>query len=232
MGGGRGGGGTNERFLTSWFAEYTPGFVSLQADASRALRQVVVPGTHNHGDDLVDARNKPIAKKFPVERYCERFNDMKRGPRVTDDWLVECSLARFTGEVEVAHGGCLVRRQKPKIVKMKPYLNLDMGSHQAPRMARMALRLYRPFHTTESDPWNIAADEEAVRQLEEFIHDHACPGWLLNRYQQHSRAERKKAKSLRMRRWGRREFSGHRWVSFVSTASHGSYRRRGGRGRR
>ena len=73
-------------------------------------------------------------------------------------------------------------------------MNLDMGSPHAPRMARMALRLYRPFRTTESDPWNIADDEEAVRQLEEFIRDDACPGWLLARYLQHNRAERRKRK--------------------------------------
>ena len=89
----------------------------------------------------------------------------------------------------------MVRRTKPRIVKLKPYLNLDMASHQAPRMARMALRLFRPFRTTDSDPWTIDSDEEAVRELEEFIKDPACPAWLFNRYEQHNRVATRKRKA-------------------------------------
>ena len=68
-----------------WFVAYSPGFVSLQADASRALRQVDVGGTHTNGDASVDPRSRPITKKLAVERYCERFNDLRRGLGVTDE---------------------------------------------------------------------------------------------------------------------------------------------------
>ena len=89
----------------------------------------------------------------------------------------------------------MVRRTKPRIVKHKPYLNLDMASHQAPRMARMALRVFRAFPTIDSDPWTIESDEDAVRQLEEFIKDPACPAWLFNRYEQHNRVATRKRKA-------------------------------------
>ena len=130
-----------------------------------------------------------------VERYSERFNEVRRGARVTDEWLGECSLARFAGEIDWPQGGCMVRRAKPRVVKLKPYLNLDMGSHQAARMARMALRLFRPFSSSDSDPWKIEGDESALNQLEEFIKDSACPAWLVNRYEQHNRVATRKRKA-------------------------------------
>ena len=164
--------------------------MSLQADASRTLRRVDVRVTSTNRD-----ASAPITKKLPVERYCERFNEPRRGASVTDAWLAECSLVRFTGEVDWHEGGSMMRRTKPKIVKLKPYLNLDMASHQAPRMARMALRMFRPFRTIDSDPWTIDSDGEAVRELEEFIKDPTCPGWLFNRYQQHNRVVTRKRKA-------------------------------------
>ena len=146
-------------------------------------------------DACGDSRNTAMTKKLPVERYCERFNEPRRGACVTDEWLAECSLVRFTGEIDWPQGGCMARRTKPRIVKLKPYLNLDMASHQAPRMARMALRVFRAFRTIDSDPWTIDSDEDAVRQLEEFIKDPACPAWLLSRYEQHNRVATRKRKA-------------------------------------
>ena len=195
-GGGGGGGRRGERIvLPEWCGAYTLGFVALQADAARTLRRVDVRTMSATRDARGDSRNTAITKKLPVERYCERFNEPTRGPRVTDEWLTECSLVQFTGEIDWAQGGHMVRRAKPRIVKLKPFLNLDMASHQAPRMARMALRLFRPFGTLEEDPWTIDDDEEALRALEEFIKDVACPAWLVSRYEQHNRMATRKRKA-------------------------------------
>ena len=169
--------------------------MALQADAARTLRRVDVRAMSATRDACGDSRKTSITKKLPVERYCERFNEPTRGPRVTDEWLTECSLVQFTGEIDWAQGGHMVRRAKPRIVKLKPFLNLDMASHQAPRMARMALRLFRPFGTLEEDPWTIDDDEEALRALEEFIKDVACPAWLVSRYEQHNRVATRKRKA-------------------------------------
>ena len=89
----------------------------------------------------------------------------------------------------------MLRRTKPRIVKQKPFLNLDMASHQAPRMARMALRLFRPFTRLEDDPWRIDDDAEAVSALEEFIKDAACPSWVVSRFEQHNRVATRKRKA-------------------------------------
>ena len=115
------------------------GFTALQADATRTLRRVAAPAEHkgrgalpapspgeDEGDEAPTSAEKPLPQKIPVERYCERFSGKRLGARVTVDWLEACSLARYTAEVE-ERGGYLSRRKKPKVVKTKPYLNLDMG---------------------------------------------------------------------------------------------------------
>ena len=103
------------------------------------------------------------------------------GARVAVKWLESISLATYQAEVE-DRGDTLTRRRKPKVVKVKPYLNLDMSSLHAARMARMALRLHRPFESIEEDPGALDAggnfklsDEDAIQQLEEYVRSAACP---------------------------------------------------------
>ena len=172
------------------------GFVSLQADATKALRNVAIPKQPTAGVDVADALNKTLPKKMPVERYCDRFAGTRMGTGVSVEWLDSCCLATFQAEVEM-RGDTLYRRRKAKIVKVKPYLNLDMGSPHAPRMARMALRLYRPFNDLEDDPAieNNLTDEEAIAQLELFLRTDLCPRWLQERYRQHNRVRTRKRKA-------------------------------------
>ena len=82
----------------------------------------------------------PLSQKLPVERCCERVSGKLLGKGVTVEWLEGCCLARLVAQVD-DRGGYLHRRWKPRVVKTKPYLNLDMSSGHGPRMARMALRL-------------------------------------------------------------------------------------------
>ena len=62
-------------------------------------------------------------------------------------------------------------------------------------MARMTLRLYRPFEKEDEDPWHIQPEDEVLQQFEDFMRDPACPGWLIARYRQHNRVQRRKRKS-------------------------------------
>ena len=175
----------------------TRGFTSLNTDQDKALRSVAQPsvGARSraaHQDD--DEEPKNVTKKFPVERYLERFDDKTLGPRLSDEWLEACSLRRFLAEVD-ERDNTLRRNDKPKVVKTKPFINLDMGGAHAPRMARMALRNHRPFRSAEEDPVNIQDDAEAVRQLEEFVRDNkACPRWMQARYQIHNKVSTRKRK--------------------------------------
>ena len=137
-----------------------------------------------------------ILKKLPPERYYQRFSGFRLADGMTLEWLIECPMAQFIGEVDMSRGGMLKRREKPKVVKVKPFLNLNMGAHNAGRMARMALRLYRSFEKEESDPWQIQSDEEALHEFEEFMRDTRCPAWLHARYLQHNRVRTRKAKHV------------------------------------
>ena len=174
------------------------GWKALQADFSRTLRRVAMPAKtkcrklnpappEDDGDNVEpSAAEMSLSQKLPVERYCERFSGKLLGKGVTVEWLEDCCLARFVAEVD--ERGCyLHRRQKPRVVKTKPYLNLDMSSGHGPRMARMALRLYRPFENLEQDPADIVKDEEAIGQLEVFLGSTQCPRWLQARYREHNR---------------------------------------------
>ncbi len=116
------------------------------------------------------------------------------------DWLQKCDMAAFQAEAD-RRGGRLQRREKPKLVKVKPYLNLDMAGPNAPKMARMTLRAYRPFADAPDDPMDITDDVAAVHQLEEFIHSTGCCRWLRARYEQHNRKRgRKRQRTLREER--------------------------------
>jgi hypothetical protein len=191
------------------------GFVALQADGEKAHQAVVIPkqpvkpaavvASDAAGDGIdmgvAEELEKTLIRKTPVERYCERFRGKMLGPRVTVEWLERCSLAVYQAEVE-ERGDTLTRRRKPKVVKVKPYLNLDMSSQHAARMARMALRLHRAFETAEEDPCSLdeerhfrLTDEEAVQQLEEFVQSAECPRWLRARYDVHNRTLKRKRNS-------------------------------------
>ena len=172
------------------------GFVSLQADASKAQRQLAVPTSRTESGQHGEQLTMSMLKKLPPERYYQRFSGFRLADGMTLEWLIECPMAQFIGEVDMSRGGMLKRREKPKVVKVKPFLNLNMGAHNAGRMARMALRLYRSFEKEESDPWLIQSDEQALHEFEEFMRDTRCPAWLHARYLQHNRVRTRRTKHL------------------------------------
>ena len=180
------------------------GFVSLQADASKAQRQLAVPTSRTESGQHGEQLTMSMLKKLPPERYYQRFSGFRLADGMTLEWLIECPMAQFIGEVDMSRGGMLKRREKPKVVKVKPFLNLNLGAHNAVRMARMALRLYRPFEKEESDPWQIQSDEEALHEFEEFMRDTRCPAWLHARYLQHNRLRTRKKKERRQLQCRRR----------------------------
>ena len=115
------------------------GFTALQGDGEKALRSVaipkeavgqpaVVPSDAAGGDGEsadADVLEKSLVRKTPVERYCERFQGKQLGKGVTVEWLEGISLATYQAEID-ERGDTLSRRGKPKVVKVKPYLKLDM----------------------------------------------------------------------------------------------------------
>jgi hypothetical protein len=186
------------------------GFAALNLDA--ALRPVACPETekdmkrqtrkraraqtdgHDRPEDKEEATTSVI-QKIPVEHYVNRLDGNVDG--AIRDWLQKCNLATFQAEVD-RRGSRLHRREKPKIIKLKPYLNLDMAGPNAPKMARLTLRAYRPFADAPDDPVNISDDAAAVQQLEEFIHSTGCDRWLRARYEQHNmKRGRKRKRPLR-----------------------------------
>ena len=193
------------------------GFIALQGDAEKAHRSVAIPkkpvqpaavvvpdtvDVDGAAGSVADVLETTLVRKTPAERYCERFRGKMLGARVTAEWLEAIGLATYQAEVE-DRGDTLTRRRKPKVVKAKPYLNLDMSSAQAARMARMALRLHRPFESLDDDPGALGPedtyrlpDEDAIEQLEEFVRSASCPRWLSSRYDVHNRALRCKRKHV------------------------------------
>ena len=74
-------------------------------------------------------------------------------------------------------------------MKGKPFLRLDTRRREAGWMARLCLRLHRPFKTQAEDPIGLD-DATAVEELHVFIHSPACPVWLKKRYAKHNRVKK------------------------------------------
>ena len=110
------------------------------------------------------------------------------------DSLEQMSLFQFMCRVD-RRGNSLSLRKKGNIVKEKPYLRLDVRRPEAGGMARMCLRLHRPFRTLASDPVHLD-DAAAVLELHEFVHSATCPVWLKKRYEKHNRVKKIEKDSL------------------------------------
>ena len=76
--------------------------------------------------------------------------------------------------------------KKPRVLKLKPYLNLDAMRPRAADMARYALRLTRPFAGQADDPIELP-DDEALAALEAWTLEADCPRWLRDRYRRHNK---------------------------------------------
>ena len=130
-----------------------------------------------------------VVQKNKISIYVDRFN-MKTEGRIPAQTLEQMSLFQFFSRVERRRNSLHVR-SKPNIVKEKPYLRLDMRRREAGGMARMCLRLHRPFRRAAEDPVHLD-DAAAVLQLHEFVESPTCPVWLKKRYAKHNRMPKKK----------------------------------------
>ena len=134
-------------------------------------------------------QEQKATKPRKVQIYLER-NACSRGRGLSAARLRGMSYSQFMSGVE-RRGKTLTLRSKSKIVKEKPYLQLDAQRRDAVQMARACLRLHRPFDTEEEDP-NHLGEADALEQLRAFIDSEACPVWLRQRYAKHNRRKRKK----------------------------------------
>ena len=131
-----------------------------------------------------------VIQKSKVDIYLDRFN-MKAAEGLTEACLDRMSLFQFMSRVD-RRGKSLHLRTKSNIVKEKPFLRLDSRRREAGGMARMCLRLHRPFKTQAQDPIGLD-DATAVEELHVFIHNPACPVWLKKRYAKHNRVKKQTA---------------------------------------
>ena len=165
-------------------------FSPLNLDASKTMRMLSSPG-HDQEQPSDSANGKKrkrqttnLLRRTPVERYLYRMNSCMSAT-VTLQHLEACSLHKFVAEYEDKQGK-LWKRKQSRIVKVKPYLNLDMSLPGAPNMARLALRAYRSFTIDSADPIRLQ-DDRAIEELETFINSAHCPRFLRSRYTHHNR---------------------------------------------
>ena len=127
---------------------------------------------------------KRLAKATPIEQYRDRMQIPCKDPALADA-LEGYSLYRFVSELNVNDTG-ICRMKRPRVVNVKPYLQLDLKRPTAVKHARMALRLLRPWHGAWQDPLHLPADE-AVAALEAFVASGEEPRWFIQRFEQHNR---------------------------------------------
>lgn len=113
---------------------------------------------------------------------------MKVAETLPEASLASMSLFQFVSRVD-RRGKSLHLRAKSNIVKEKPFLRLDARRREAGGMARMCLRLHRPFKAEAEDPVKLE-DAVAVEQLHDFVPSATCPVWLKKRYAKHNRVKK------------------------------------------
>ena len=128
-----------------------------------------------------------VIQQNKAQIYLDRFN-MKVADTLTEASLANMSLFQFVSRVD-RRGKSLHLRAKSNIVKEKPFLRLDARRREAGGMARMCLRLHRPFKTESEDPIKLE-DAVAVERLHDFVQCATCPVWLKKRYAKHNRVKR------------------------------------------
>ena len=116
-----------------------------------------------------------VVKKSKVAVYLDRFN-MKAQVDISAASLENMSLFQFISRID-RRGKSLHLRTKSTIVKEKPFLRLDARRKEAGAMARLCLRLHRPFRTEAADPMHLE-DGTAVAELHAFVRSPTCPVWL------------------------------------------------------
>ena len=105
------------------------------------------------------------------------------------------SLLRFTSEINFNDTG-ICRMLRPRVINMKPYLQLDLRKPTAARHARMALRLLRPWSGPGQDPMHFGEDT-ALQALEIFVQSEDCPRWVKKRFEYQNRERQTRAPQAR-----------------------------------
>ena len=111
-----------------------------------------------------DQGEESMRRATPVDLYCKRL-EMPCKSEALRAALPHYNLLRFTSELDSYDGGLVKRSNRCRVMKMKPYLQLDMKRPTAAKHARMALRMLRPIDGRGDDPWHLS-DREALKQLE------------------------------------------------------------------
>ncbi len=146
------------------------------------------------GSPEAAATSSKVTKKTDVQHYAGRMKSPCKNAALRSE-LPKFNLLRFTAETELKSAGKgeepgIVRRKKPRVMNLKPYLQLDLTKPGAAKHAKMALRMLRPWQGEKEDPM-LLGDEEAMQQLEEFAMDKQTPRWLRKRFEHHNRQTRR-----------------------------------------
>ena len=139
-------------------------------------------------------RKKLFNKTTPIERYSFRLKCRCKDPVLAAE-LPRMSLLRFTSEINFNETG-ICRMLRPRVINMKPYLQLDLRKPTAARHARMALRLLRPWSGPGQDPMHFGEDT-ALQALEIFVQSEDCPRWVKKRFEYQNRERQTRAPQAR-----------------------------------
>ena len=172
-------------------AVHTRFFKPLNMDGLIGIKAPKDVERQKENDD--QAKPPRFQKVSPVQLYAKK-EDMKCLRQDLKEALPAYNLLRFSAEVDV-RDGVVSWRKKARVMKLKPYLQLDVTKPTAAKHAKMALRLLRPFGCPRDDPMNLS-DEAALEQLEAFAQSGGAPRWFRKRFQHHNREKRRRAQGL------------------------------------
>ena len=126
-----------------------------------------------------------ITKATTIGLYRDRM-DLDCKSAALQQALPQYNLLRFSAEIDSRGGVLYARRGRPRVMNLKPYLQLDVTKPTAAKHAKMALRMLRPWQGQHQDPMQLS-DEDAVAQLEELARNLDAPRWFRKRFQHHNR---------------------------------------------
>ena len=140
-------------------------------------------------DGPANANTQEEAPKITRASVSQLYRDRMDLPCKSEAFqraLPRYSLLRFSAEVDFRGGSLYARRGRPRIMNLKPYLQLDLTKPTAVKHAKMSLRMLRPWHGLGQDPMELS-DEVALANLEEFAQSLEAPRWFRKRFEHHNR---------------------------------------------
>ena len=133
-----------------------------------------------------------VTRKSKKELYLDREILPPRG--MAADQMRALSWSKYVARIDL-RGASQFLRPRSRIVKEKPFLNLDARRSDAATMARYSLRLHRAWNSAAEDPINFG-DDEALAELAKFLKSAACPKWLSERHAKQNRLKRRNKEQL------------------------------------